>query len=219
LPQLRQRAPADDLQHLVVAPLALRAGRTKLAFDQLSALDEALQRGRDDGDAEAVAVRDVVRRERTVRARIAQHEIADRIGDRLQIALRESGRKRRAEGVAVARRVLDGDEALLARDLHFEDAPLLEQVLHVDGRACRDLVRAQIAEAEQEVVDRIGGARLVALVEVLQLELRLLEGLGIEQLAQLRLAEELAQLRLIDRQRLSAALRERRIAVVQEIRG
>ena len=98
----------------------------ELAFDQAPALDEALERERDDGDAEAVAARDVVRRERAVRAREAEHEIADRIGDRLQVALGDAVRNRRAEGVAVARRVLDGDEALLARDGDLEDAALLD---------------------------------------------------------------------------------------------
>src|SRR3954452_19682137 len=53
---------------------------------------------------------------------------------------------------------------------------------------------------------------------MLQLQLELIESVGIEQLAQLRFAEELAKLRLIDRQRLRAALGQRRIAVVDEIR-
>ena len=67
-------------------------------------------------------------------------------------------------------------------------------------------------------MNRVGALRLVPLVEMLQLELRLRERLGVEQLAQLRLAEELAELRLIDGQRLRAALGERRVAVVQEVR-
>ena len=53
---------------------------------------------------------------------------------------------------------------------------------------------------------------------MLQLELDALERRGIEQLAQLRLAEKLAELGLVDCQRLRAALGERRVAVVDEIR-
>ena len=84
LTQLRQRAPADDAQHLRVAPLALRPAGAELAFHEPAALDEALQRLRDHGDAEAVALRDFGRRERAVRAREAEHEIADRVRDRLR---------------------------------------------------------------------------------------------------------------------------------------
>ena len=43
------------------------------------------------------------------------------------------------------------------------------------------------------------------------------EGVGVQQFAQLRLAEKLAKLRLIDRERLGAAFRERRIAVVDVV--
>ncbi len=42
--------------------------------------------------------------------------------------------------------------------------------------------------------------------------------IGVEQLAQLGFAEELAQLRLIDRERLRAAFGERRVTVVDEVR-
>ena len=59
-------------------------------------------------------------------------------------------------------------------------------------------------------------SRAVARVEALQLPLDVVDRVGIEQLAQLRIAEQLAQLRLIDRQRLRAPLGERRVAVVHE---
>ena len=58
---------------------------------------------------------------------------------------------------------------------------------------------------------------LVLLVEVLQLPLDGVERVGIEQLAQLGVAEQLAQLRLIDRQRLRAPLGQRRVAVVDVV--
>ena len=59
---------------------------------------------------------------------------------------------------------------------------------------------------------------MILRVEILQLALNLREGVGIEQLAQLRLAEQLPQLRLIDRQRLRAPLRQRCVAVVDVVR-
>ncbi len=59
--------------------------------------------------------------------------------------------------------------------------------------------------------------RVVLRVELLQLPLDFGERVGVEQLAQLRFAEQLAQLRLIDGQRLRAAFGERRIAVVDVV--
>ncbi len=60
--------------------------------------------------------------------------------------------------------------------------------------------------------------RFALVGEMLQLELRLRQRVAIEQLAQLGLAEQLAELGLVDGQRLRAALRERGVAVVQEVR-
>ena len=54
-------------------------------------------------------------------------------------------------------------------------------------------------------------------IELLQLPLDFGERVGVEQLAQLRFAEQLAQLRLIDRQRLRPAFGERRVAVVDVV--
>ena len=142
-----------DAQHFHFAPLALRAAGTELAFDEAAALDEALQRRRHDRDAEAVAPRDVGRRERAVRAREAEHEIAGGIGDRLEIAIGEAVRKRDAEGVAVAAGVLDGDEALLARDRDFDDAARLRP-----ARAWRPSRRRAIARRFRRATDRRGGA-------------------------------------------------------------
>ena len=59
--------------------------------------------------------------------------------------------------------------------------------------------------------------RVIPLVEVLQLPLERVDRLRVEQVAQFRLAEQFAELRVIDRERLRAALGERRVAVVQEV--
>jgi hypothetical protein len=87
----------------------------------------------------------------------------------------------------------------------------------VDQRAQRELFQRQVPQTQQQVVNRIDRLRLVPLVEMLQLHLRLRERFLVQQLAELRLAEELAELRLVDGQRLRAALRERRVAVVEEV--
>ena len=54
-------------------------------------------------------------------------------------------------------------------------------------------------------------------VEPLQLAFERLEHVGVDELAQLGVAHQLAQLRVIDRQRLCAPLGQRRVAVVQEV--
>jgi hypothetical protein len=78
--------------------------------------------------------------------------------------------------------------------------------------------RSPRSPSEQEqIVERVGvlEARAEALEALLDRDSM---ASRIEELAQLGLAEELAQLRVIDRQRLRAALGERRVAVVDEAR-
>ena len=64
----------------------------------------------------------------------------------------------------------------------------------------------------------VHGARPAVLVQLLKLGLDVGERVRVEQVAQLGVAEQLAQLRLIDRQRLRATLGERRVAVVEVVR-
>src|SRR5207237_8795782 len=140
---------------------------------------------------------------------VAHHEIADWIGARLHQTLGHAGRQRNAERVAITARVFDGDEALFARDDDLDDASLrgelANRVARLDDRTCRDFVRRQIADAQQQIVNRVDRLRLVALVEVLQLDLRLFDRGGIEQLAQFGFAQERAEVRLVDGERLGAA--------------
>ncbi len=52
-------------------------------------------------------------------------------------------------------------------------------------------------------------------MQVLELGLDIGHGVGVEEIAQLGIAEELAQLRLIDRERLCAPFGEWRVAIVE----
>ena len=63
-------------------------------------------------------------------------------------------------------------------------------------------------------MDGVRGPGVIAGLQTLKLPLERVHRLDVEELAQLGVAEELAQLRLIDRQCLRAAFRERGIAVV-----
>ena len=102
--------------------------------------------------------------ERPVRARVAQHQIAQRIADRLEQRVRQAGRQRHAERVAIARRVLDGDEPRLAGDRQraARRRACTSVSIAVGGRrastprAARS-PRASGRRAQQQVVQAVGG--------------------------------------------------------------
>ena len=66
-------------------------------------------------------------------------------------------------------------------------------------------------------MDAVHGSRLVLRLESLELALHGVDRVGIEQFAQFGVAHQLAQLRLVHRQRLRATFGERGIAVVEEV--
>ena len=139
----RERPPADAFEDVGIAPLTLRTVRAELSFDKPAALDEALQRRHHHRHAEPVSLRNFLRRKGPVGSREAEHEIADGVGNRLEVPLRNPGRQRDAEGVAVAARILDGDETFLPRRRDLDDASLCHQFLQggigVDRRSRRQL--------------------------------------------------------------------------------
>ena len=84
-------------------------------------------------------------------------------------------------------------------------------------RSRADLIACQVAEAQQHVVDCVNRAGVKSLGQQLQFGLDALDAGGVEQIAKLRLADQLAKLRLIHGQRLRAALGQRRVAVVDVV--
>ena len=66
-------------------------------------------------------------------------------------------------------------------------------------------------------MNRVGAPRPIRLVQVLELSFHLLERIVVQQLAQFGFAEQLAQLVLIDGQRLGAPFRQRCVAVVDVV--
>ena len=158
-------------------------------------------------------------------ARVAQREVAERIAHRLEQRFGDAGGQRHAERVAdsaaaSSTAMTRGSPAMrTARTRRAAaSASTLAATSTLIDRA-RDLRGRQIAERQQHVVDAVGAlhagtggssrwsCRSIASI-----------GVGVEQLAQLRVAEQLAQLRLVDGQRLGAALGQRRVAVVDEAR-
>ena len=164
--------------------------------------------------------------ERAVRPRVAQHEIADRVADRLEQRLGQALRQRHAERVAVARGVLDGDVAAprrrsaraTTRRAAFQRCRTAAATSGDRGCAPAISVDGQIADAQQQIVDAVDGRDAVPLgSRCCSCRSTLVDAPRIEQLAQLGVAEQLAQLRLIDRQRLRPPLGQRRVAVVDVV--
>ena len=138
----------------------------------------------------------------------------------LEEGLRQAGRRRHPERVAVEAGVLGGDVALLAGDPDQGDAALGDQLLqHRGGRVALGdplgaLLGGEVAEVAEQLLQRVAVAGAARLGAVLELRLDLLQRLGVDQLAQLLLAEQLAQQVAVERQRRGAPLGVRRVALV-----
>ena len=221
--QPRERALTQGAQHAAVDPLGAARARAELALEDRADLGKLAERARDERGTDAEAARELDHAERTVRPREAPRERDERAQLAAQERVREAWGNDDAERVAVLARVLGRDPARLARDRHGDRAAVALQLeqpfVHSEARRrSRDqLVAGQIAEPDEEIVCRIDVAGRAIGLEVLQLQLELRERVGVEQLAQLDLAEELAELRGIDGERLRASLRERRVALVDEV--
>ena len=135
--------------------------------------------------------------------------------------LRDAARWRHAHAVAVSRHVLGG-AATLPRDSHLDGPPVRCQApSHSDatrhrtsGSAPRTWSRTlggQVAEATQQVVHLVGRSGRSLGRQRLELQLELGEGVRVEQLPQLG-PQQLPQQVPVERQRLRAAVGERRIA-------
>ncbi len=175
---------------------------------------------RSTGDAEATS--HLGRRERAVRAGVTGDQRLERMGDRLGERQRQAERHVAAERVAVAGRVLGGDEPLLAAQLDLDRpascAPA-RRAMHRRALAAQiDLGNGEVADLAQHVVQLVGTARPAAVGQALQLQLDVGEHARVEQLAQLLGAEQIAQQVAVERQRRRPALGQRRVALVH-VRG
>ena len=83
---------------------------------------------------------------------------------------------------------------------------------------CGQLGVGERAQQPQQVGDAFGVLDPAVLGEPLELALQLGQHVGVEQLAQLRLAQQLRQQPRVQRQRGGPALGERRVALVEELR-
>src|SRR6266508_5964402 len=198
-----ERRATQTAEDIGVAPFALAAARPQLSAHELLLV---LEREQLRLDVAAEMVVRLPRRERTATARKAQNERAQRRVVRLQEDVGEPTGRHHAERVAVSPRVLCGDQPLLRPDARAECAPL-----RLEHRGVRlvELARPQIAAETQQVVELVGVPRIGT-----ERTLDLRNGVRVEQVAELLLAEQLAQQVAVERERLRPPLRRRRVVLV-----
>jgi hypothetical protein len=148
LSQLRERSLPHVAQHFGVAPFAAAAPRPELAIGHAAGGAQAHQRRIDHGAAQAQARAQIAAGKWPVRARIPAHEVADRIGDRLEQRLGQAGRQGCAQAVAIARGVFNRDQARLPRDAHLDGAPLGRE-LRTAAPATPGRLRAAISSRDR----------------------------------------------------------------------
>jgi hypothetical protein len=155
-----------------------------------------------------------------VRARVAADDAPQRLLDGLYEDLGQPARRHGAERIAVETCVLCGDPAVLAADPHRHGAPLASQLVehpvggHALEAALLRLLGGQVADRPQHVVEAVcvRGAHWVG--QALEVGLDLGQRVGVDQVAQLLLAEQLAEQIAVERQCRRAPLGVRRVALV-----
>lgn len=225
-PEGRQRSAPQPPQDLGVDPLGDpgSAAGPELTLHHAPRCREAAERSLDHRDPETETGGDVIRHERPVSAGEACDEVADRVVHRLDIRRREADRQRSPQGISHARRVFDRDHTLRACDPHLDGAPRSHEFGHPSGgrsgldRPVRDLGHRQVTQRTKHVVDVVRVARLAIIGQALQFELQRRQRSVIDQLPQFVATEQLGEQGAVERQRLRAALGQRRVALVHERR-
>ena len=205
----RSRRSTSGSHHSRCVPPGRSSPRTSAAGGL-----QALEHGR---QVDAVAVAQRARLERAVGARVAAHQPLHRVWHVGDERLGQPGRRDGAERVAVQARVLGGDPAPLAADAQEDRAALAAPAARArPARPPRRTASSSLRSpsAAQDVVQRVGGVRAGAFGAPLQVGLHALQRARVDQLAQLLLAEQLAQQVAVERERGRAALRVGLVALV-----
>lgn len=154
-----------------------------------------------------------------MRARVPGEEVAERVLDRLGEGLRDADRQRSAERVAQSARVLDRRPVVGPADPDPDGTAGRSQVLGPLRlrAALGQFGVGERAEHPQKVRDAFGVLGAAVLREPLELALQLRQDVGVQELTQLRLAEELGEQTRVQRQGRGTPLGERGVSLVQEL--
>src|SRR2546425_2383871 len=170
LPQRRERCAAQTPEDVRVTPLPLGPAGTQLAAHQLLLPLELAQQRLD------VAAEPLVRLcggERPASAGVTRDELLERLGPALEEDFRQTARRHHADGVAIAARILGGDQPLLACEAYEQRTTLAQERLR---EAFVVFAFAQVSAQAKLVVKLVGVAWVAA-----QLRLDLLDCIRIEQ--------------------------------------
>ena len=217
LAQGRQRGPAQAPQDLHVAPLALAAAGAQLAAHERS---RALELAQHRAAVDAVALVQLRGREGAVGAGEARHQLREGVLHGRQERLRQPARGRRPERVAVQARLVGGDVALAAGQPQADRAALAHQLAQQGGGvdpledAFAGLELVELADLAQHVVQLVAAGRAGHLRAPLQVVLHPRQRARVDQLAQLLLAQQLAQQVAVQRQHGRPALGRGRVPLV-----
>ena len=147
-------------------------------------------------------------------ARVAGDDVVERSFDGIGERGRQALRDRPPERVAQAGGVLGRGPSPGDLDDPPFGAQLVEPGLRIARAAGGDLIGGERPEIREEVVEVVGVARVAGRNQSLQFQLELGERFGVEQLAQLLRAHEVAQEIAVERERGGPALGEGRVALV-----
>ena len=221
-PQPRQRLPPYQPQHLRIAPLAMNSARYEPALQHSPLMRQLTQSALHSRRVQRKPLCHDTERERPMRPRISPYQFQHRLHHRLQQRRRQPRRQRNPQPIPIPRRILRRNQPPLARNAQLQQPPPPHQPLHVRQQirrfhTPRQFIARQISQPQTQIVNPIRRPRSVRLLQALRDLLDLCNRIRVQQLAQIRLAQQLTQLLLIDRQCLRAPLRQRSIAVIQEI--
>ncbi len=219
-PQRGERAAPKLPKHVDVAPLALDAVRAELASDDAAVALERGESGHHTRHRYAEAGRRCVGEERPVARRVPGDQIVESMLGRSRADGGKTERDRGPEPVAQPAGIVRVREAVGATHAHGDGTPsrdeLVDALLGIDlgSTSRRDVIEREIAEQPEQVVDLVDVASAASGRESLQIELEVGEHPGIDELAQLLRAHEIAKQIAVERQRRRSALRERRVVLV-----
>ncbi len=220
LPEHGHRPPFDQAQHVRMAPLWPRRLGHEPALDHPPRGTAGRQAVADHARGEAEVHSELVRGEGPVRPAVPGDQVGHRVRDGYEMCLRDASGHGRTQPVAQACGVLDDCPYVASGDPGAEDATLrLEsfQPLTVHTPEQR-VLGGQRPQHPQQIgsVLRPPGAPLLG--QVLDLGHHLPDRLGLQQVAQVGLAQQLAQKGRVERERRRPPLGQRRVSLVQVLR-
>ena len=156
LPERGERRAPQTTQNVGVAPLSFAPARPQLTTNELLLTLELLQQRFHVATEALVRLRGS---ERPAAARVARHELVERVGGTLEEHLRQPAGRHDAERIAVSACVLRGNQPLLVREAHEESAPLAQQRL---GEAFVVLSFTEVTAQAQLIVQLVRVTRIAA---------------------------------------------------------